>query len=703
MSQPTVPRRPARWAGALLAGALAGVGLGAAAPPAGAESVQTHIVQDPYYGVTLFDFYQQRYFTALTELMVAQYFGRLPHHSDEAEVLRGGLYLSYGLHREAAEIFTRLINAGAAPSIRDRAWFFLAKIRYQRGLMPEAEDAIDRVKGLLPGDLEVDRILLHANLLMNRGDFARAAVILKPLADKDKPNLYVRYNLGVALVKSGAVPRGSEILDEIGVVPATTEELRTLRDKANVALGFAALQAQDPERARVYLERVRLNGMLANKALLGFGWAADALHQPKEALVPWMELASRDPSDPAVLEARLAVPYALAQVDAYGQSMDAYHDAISAFDRESANLDESIRAIRAGKLLDGLLASNAGEEMGWFWNIDHVPEMPHAAHLVPVLAQHEFQEAFKSYRDLQFLARNLRNWQDKMGIIGDMLDNRRLAFAQRLPKIALAEQAAGIDRYARQREGLAAELDAAAAKADGVAFADAKERALAARIERDTAILARDGHDPELDALAERLRRAAGGLTWQLAQEYPGRVWVARKDLQQLDAALVQARNSDAQLVKAQREEPQHFDEFALRIAALRERITALLPRVTELAQLQREAVQELAVAALEEQKQRLVVYGNQARFAVAQIYDRASQASRPAVPGKDGAAAVPGGAPVPAGASDTAPAAVPANPGANPPAAVPAAAPATPAAGTPAPAPAAADAPASDAHAPAP
>jgi len=647
MSQPTARWRPARWAGALLGAGLFGAALGAGAPAAAADEVQPHVVQDPYYGVTLFDFYQDRYFSALTELMVAQYFGRVPHHTDEAEILRGGLYLSYGLHREAAEIFTRLINAGAPPSIRDRAWFFLAKIRYQRGLMPEAQDAIERVKGLLPGDLEVDRILLESNLLMNRGDYARAAQVLKPLADKDKPNLYVRYNLGVALIKSGAVARGSAILDEIGSVPASTEEIRTLRDKANVALGFAALQAQDPERARGYLERVRLNGMLANKALLGFGWAADALHRPKDALVPWLELAGRDPSDAAVLEARLAVPYALAQLDAYGQSMDAYHEAISAFERESTNLDESIAAIRAGKLLDGLIASNPGEQMGWFWNIDHVPEMPHAAHLVPVLAQHEFQEAFKSYRDLQFLARNLRDWQDKLDIIGDMLDNRRLAFAQRLPQVRLGEQAAGIERYARERQALGTELDAAATLADGAAFADAKERALAARIARDDAILARDGHGPELDALGERLRRAKGALAWQLAQELPGRLWDARKDLRQLDAALVQARRSDANLARAQKEEPRHFDQFALRIAALRERLAALLPRVTELAQLQRQAVQELAVTGLEEQKERLVVYANQARFAVAQIYDRAAQASQPGKAerkegGEDGPAAAP-------------------------------------------------------------
>ena len=38
-------------------------------------------------------------------------------------------------------------------------------------------------------------------------------------------------------------------------------------------------------------------------------------------------------------------------------------------------------------------------------------------------------------------------------------------------------------------------------------------------------------------------------------------------------------------------------------------------------------AVQELAVADLLRQKERLAAYGTQARFAVAQIYDRASTA----------------------------------------------------------------------------
>lgn len=582
-------------------------------------------IRAPHYGDSLFYFFQERYFTAVTNLMVSQHFQRLPHHEDEAEVLRGGLFLSYGLHKEAGQIFAQLIDKGAAPAVRDRAWFYLAKIRYQRGLAAEAEKAIGRIAGKLPPDLEEERVLLHANLLMARGEYVQAAQLLG--AVKDGAGLYARFNLGVALVKSGDVARGTALLDQVGQTPAATEELRSLRDKANLALGFAALQGDDPARARTYLERVRLSGMLANKALLGFGWAAAGMKQTRQALVPWTELASRAPADAAVLEAKLAVPYAFAELGALGQALQGYKEAIAAFDRETSALDESIAAIRAGKLVAGLLERNPGEEMGWFWNIRELPEMPHAAHLAQVLAQHEFQEAFKNYRDLVFLDRNLRQWQDKLAALGDMLANRRRAFAERLPAVRERERTLDIEALAQRHDALAAEFARAAARADGLGLADSRELQLLARIEAARALLEKQPEGAEREVARERLRRVAGALTWQLAQQFPERVWEAKKGLQQIEAGLAEARERHARLLRAQRDEPERFDRFAARIDELGRRTAALLPRVAELAAAQQAHLQALAVAELEREKVRLAHYGNQARFAVAQIYDRANLA----------------------------------------------------------------------------
>jgi hypothetical protein len=619
------------------------------------EPAPLHVVQDPHYGDTLFEFYQGHYFTSVTHLMVSQHFHRVEHHADEAEVLRGGLLLSYGLHREAGEIFARLIETTTSAKVRDRAWYFLAKIRYQRGALREAEEAVDRIgsgpgnanpnpnsqANQLPPELEEERALLKANLLLSRGDYAGASTLLDSLKLKGNAAAYVRYNLGVALIRNGDTTRGTALLDELGRAPAANEEMRNLRDKTNLALGFAALQDNQAEGARTYLERVRLNGMFANKAMLGFGWAEAALNKPDRALVPWVELTKRDASDAAVLEARIAVPYALAELGAFGQSLDRYQDAILLYDAEKVALDESIVAIRAGKLVEGLLARNPGEDMGWFWNIVRLPEMPHARHLAPVLAEHQFQEAFKSYRDLQFLTRNLQDWQEKLGVFSDMLTTRTKAFNERLPQILAIARDGGFAVQQQRAAALTAEVDRIESGRDGAAsvaqlaaqlaapLADERQQDLLQRLGHVKAELARitpqDQPREDTEAARERLRRVAGALDWELTQAYPARAWEARKSVRIINRELAEAQVREAALSQAKRDEPARFAAFAARIAELDQRIKALLPRVAALSREQQEAVQEIAVAQLSEQEDRLAAYAVQARFAVAQLYDRAN------------------------------------------------------------------------------
>ncbi len=616
---------------ALVAGALAMSGARAADDPDKVPAdPPLHPVLDPHYGDVLFEFYQGRYFPAITKLEASQVFNRMQHHADEAEILRGGLLLSYGLHQQAGEVFEALLARGAAPSVRDRAWYFLAKVRYQRGLMPEANKALARIEHRLPAPLEDDRRLLQANVLMALGDNAGAGKILTPIAGPRGDDLYARYNLGVALIRGGDAAHGTTMLDDLGRQTMPDEEGRALRDKANVALGFAALKAGKPQDARAYLQRVRLQGIEANAALLGFGWAADALGSPKLALVPWVELAGRDSTDSAVLEAQLAVPYAYAELHADAQALQRYESAIANFETEDANVDATIAAIRDGKLIEGLMSRNPGEEMGWFQTFRDVPLMPHARLLTPVIAGNEFQEAFKNYRDLQFLGHNLAEWHENLGVFGDMLATRRQAFAERVPKIREQQQASGQDiAHLQQRsDENAAAVKQAEEAADGVAFADANERELQQRLARVTGTLASlpPDADPGLVEAHDRLRRVAGALAWQLAHEFPARVWDAKKGQKQTEDALVDARAHDEQLARAQRDEPAHFEEFARRIAELQARVDVLMPRVAALGKEQQGALQEIAITELKSQKERLAQYTAQARYAVAQLYDRATE-----------------------------------------------------------------------------
>ena len=97
-----------------------------------------------------------------------------------------------------------------------------------------------------------------------------------------------------------------------------------------------------------------------------------------------------------------------------------------------------------------------------------------------------------------------------------------------------------------------------------------------------------------------------------------------------LEQELAEAQRREAALVQAQRDEPVRFDAFGQRIARLGERIEVLMPRVTALAGEQQRAVEDIAVAELTRQKERLAAYAIQARYAVAQLYDRASLARNP-------------------------------------------------------------------------
>ncbi|MFO1295882.1 MAG: hypothetical protein U1F25_04945 [Rubrivivax sp.] len=623
--------RGSKPAARLLAAAVAFAvaGFAAAAETSAERDVAPHAVQAPHYGDTLFEFFQDKHFEAATSLMVSQHFKRLAPHDDESELLRGGLLLGWGLHQEAGQVFEQLLARSNMPvGVRDRAWFFLAKIRYQRGLPEAAEQALARVEQPLPAPLQEERVLLQARLMMARADHAGAAALLRTLPPE--ASAVARFNLGVALVKAGDLPQGMALLDTIGQQGAADEEQRALRDRANVALGFAALGNKLGADARRYFERVRLQGPDSGKALLGYGWAALELGEPRHALVPWGELRERPVSDPASVEAHIAVPFALAESGAGNAALDGYQKAVAAFEGERQALEQSIAAIRGGQFVRALLDRNPRAGMGWLGGLDRLPDMPHAGHLAPLMAGHEFQEAFKNLHDLVFIGRNLESWQGKLVTYQDMLAVRRQAFAERLPKMREKAGAMDIDSLDKRRAAIAAELAAAEANQDAAAFADARERAQRQRIEQGlTALQASKPGDTEADEARERLRRVAGALTWQLTQQYPERLWRAQKALRGSEEAVAEARARDAALVRAAAEEPARFERFAARIAALGERIAGLVPQVAALRSEQSGQLQEIAVTALQQQQERLEVYVTQARLGIAQLHDRAQLAVR--------------------------------------------------------------------------
>ena len=164
------------------------------------------------------------------------------------------------------------------------------------------------------------------------------------------------------MVRSGQVNAAAGLLDELGELDPLNEEMSSLRDKANLALGYAYLQDGQPQAAKVPLNRVRLEGPFSNKALLGVGWADAEVNNYQRALVPWMELRNRDLLDSAVQESMLAIPYAMAKLDSISQAADHYLNAIEAFYEESHRIDAAIGKIQSGELMNSFIEDRPGQD-----------------------------------------------------------------------------------------------------------------------------------------------------------------------------------------------------------------------------------------------------------------------------------------------------------------------------------------------------
>jgi hypothetical protein len=609
--------------------AFAGAAALAGAPANARDKPDGIVVQDLAYGEVLFDFFQDDYFAALTRLLAARERGELKHHAAESELMLGGLYLSYGEHRLAGEIFERVLQESVAPELKDRAWFFLAKIWYERGYLDDAAAALARIGAELPADLEPQRQMLNAQVLMAQGRFDAALAALSAWRSPAEPWVgYARYDIGVALVRLGRTEEGAKVLDAVGQLDPDNPALDALRDKANVALGYAWLQAARPIEAKPSLQRVKLTGPFSNKALLGVGWSSAETEDYRGALAPWLELRQRDLLDSAVQESLLAVPYAFAQLGADKQAADHYNDAITAFDGEIAKITQSIDAIEHGQLITELLGErvDAGPDAsGWYWRLDRIPDTVETRYLYELLASNGFQEGLKNYRDLLYLSKNLEHWSDSLGAFDDILDTRQRAYRERLPNIDASLADVDLDALAARRVELESRLQQVERGEDVVALGTQKEQANWAALTELEAKLAALPQADEAEALRAKQRFLKGLLLWDLRRDYKARLWSEKKTLAEIDRQLSEAQRRHHTVAAARDDWPEKFTALTARIAALRPRISALQSGARAALAKQGAFLQSIAIDELKAQRDRLSTYRIQARFALASIYDRAA------------------------------------------------------------------------------
>src|SRR5579883_804663 len=543
---------------------LAAVMLLAAAAPAAArlhdpEALPEVRILDLPYGDVLFYSYQGKDFEAATRLLAYEHWQGLAHHAADAHLLLGGLYLALGMYDRADRSFEELLTSDVPTGVRDRAWLYLGQALYERGQYADAERDLTRINMRMSPQLESRKELLLANVWMHEGRFAEAAQLLEGWRDpRQGPTAYARLNLGIALVRQGKLAEAAPVLTSVGTMYALAPEMLALKDRANLALGLAYLQAKEPAQAREALGRVRLDGPFSGEALLAAGWAQAAEGNYRAALTPWLVLQGRSASDPAVEEADLTVPYAFVELKAPAQAARYYQTALSSYDEESSRIDGAIARIRGGSLLAQLLAHErdsaaAGAvgndpldddalpdrlSYGWFWQLGNVPDDPESHHLYSVFAGSDFQEGLRNYRDLKLMERMLGAWSTSMEAFQEMIAVRHRAYAQRVPRVEALLKSGKLGALQHRRAALESRLAQVERTRDVTALATPQQAGQWARVLRDEAMLAHDPDTAVYARLRARLALVRGVLLYQMDQQFAARLWSERKALRSLDLAL---------------------------------------------------------------------------------------------------------------------------------------------------------------------
>ncbi|MDI9237642.1 hypothetical protein QLQ15_01810 [Lysobacter sp. LF1] len=607
-------------------------------PCAAADAQPAVGAQDPYFGEALYNAYQGHWFEALQRLdtELAQHYRVDDQRLDSlyplighAEFSVGDFELNYRMHHRAGRAIKAVLEADVEDLVRNEAAFRLARIHFQKGQPQDAMEALGRIHGEVPKDIRDEIEFLRANAFLAMGQPAEAAAVLKKLLDADGLQGFAGYNYGIALLQDGKTAEGQQQLAKAGEPNRSdTAAVVGIRDKANMVLGRLMLEAKDYGNAQRYFDRVSLDGPYSNQALLSAGWADAMAGNFERALVPWNLLATRDSTDSAVQEAKLALPHAYGKLNLHGRAAVLYDDALNSFGAELVKLDASTRSVQEGRFLEALVREEIHQDALWVVKLRDLPGAPETFYLTKLMASHDFQTALQNYLDLEDLRRKLESWQTSFDAYDDLIGQRRAYYEPLLPGIdaTFRELDAQYKLRREQRNLLARRLNDQLTAPRPELLATADERIALDHIHATQAAVARLPEAARAEH-AQRLERLRGVIAWQLRTEYADRLTVAHEHLAELDIELATLQDRYQSFVRTRQASVHSYMGYDDGIRDLRNRVRDSLERVGQLQKQQGTLIEAVAVAELNARTERLKGYQTQARYAVADSYDRASQA----------------------------------------------------------------------------
>ena len=620
--------------------------------PASAKEKPKTSVADLRYGVALYHYYQQDYMAALAELMVADTRDGIQSHGDNPELIAGGVSLAFGMQNHAEAVFREILQDERRPqSVRDAAWFYLGKLYYTRGDWNAAEQSFARVSNNFKPALRAQMQALRINIRIRNKNYTDLTLKNIDTDELRSWSPYTFYNLGAAHAREGNFASAQQFfseLSEIDIVdnPVRRKEQWALQDKAYTAIGYSYLAEKKYAAAIREFTKVRLNGVFANQALLGYGWAAVAQEEYDVALKPWQLLRTRSLMYPAVQESLLALPYAYEKLGAEGEAVNAYQTAeelltgelqlirdmratltegelLTLIGSEPLAAEEATAMLRSDASAQGTLTAVVTDDGQNWLKLDSTSIIKtRSAYLNELFAKNTFQTAVLDLRDLLRVQKLLQHWLPKLDAYQDLLLQKQTARSLQEQQIAQNTVTQQEQALRAERDRLAQQLAQIISSENYMALADQETQELYARIERGQQTIARmKAAGQDTSELETRAKMFGGILLWRAAQAYPGQLAAQQAELKVIDESL-------AQIAKVR----QNIEDVSLtsmdiqptlaRLQVLQKEVGIQLSSTDQLIAQQSRLLRQQVDQQLAAHEKRLNNYLAQAHLAVARLYD---------------------------------------------------------------------------------
>ncbi|MDO6440625.1 tol-pal system YbgF family protein [Marinobacter sp. 2_MG-2023] len=605
---------------------------------------------DPVYGWVLYNYYQGDAFDALTLLDVARERGGIVGHGAYPELVEGGLMLSYGMTREASDLFTRLLEetntaendetdskkprVSLTPDVRSQAWFYLGKVFYLEGEQGPAFESLQRVdadvfeesdSGLYP-----EWLYLRARLAMKSDAFGDNALVESLRQQLGKSGLwahYLGYNLAMGEIAAGDVTGAQQSLNTL-IADMEDEdpkedlvaEHRALLDKSRLSLARLYLRDSRFDDALALLGAMPLDGVFSDRALFDYAVAAAGQGRMQRALDALDALSQRT----LFLAWREQVPYArgyvLEQMNQPRRALNAFTQAAEHYENRGEELIIARRALTEENLMARLSFLRDSDDI--ITDAYGRPRVtPADFGLSEVLATEAFQQALGELNELYRMQALLAQREEQLSTFEAMLETRKIQRERRSREARYELERQQADDWVDAQNSFRTDIESALAREDAEFFMTTEQEDLKARLTKVAATLAQLPVDQNTARQRASYERMQAYFDWTVANDYGVNRWEAQKQLRELNREMEQFRNQRAAIEALISGDAEH-DELARRLIRKATELQELKAQVQGALQQARGILMSRLDEALEQQSSELRRYLVASRHAQARLAD---------------------------------------------------------------------------------